>query len=261
MPVRAMNKLNNAATRFAPWGGGTSQFQPPTAGDASIWMNRNITIIEATQLVHTALDPGDTRTLQFFDGSLQTGSDLILDSTATSVRGTVNASFPAETLATIAVSNIARQINGGTPPTEEARIAWFYLDDDDETLSWFGMGSATQNQGISTTPEFIGVDMTLTTTTESNATFIVPADGTFKLCNGRYVSAAGSTYEIGLSVEGVNNVLGSIPPESGTGALFSFATEVSVSEGDVVSIRIVRTAGTSTALTIYLAIAFVPASA
>lgn len=259
MPIRAVNKLNNANTVMAIFGGAASQFKPPVSGPASCWMNRALTIIEATQAVDTALTGAQTRTLTFYDGSLAVGSALVL-SLGQSVRGTINASLPAETLATIAVSNVAEQVNAGSPPTEESRIAFFYLDDADNTLTWFGTGSATQNQGISGTPEYIGIDMNLSNATQSNTIAVVPTAGTFKLANGRYIGASDSTYEIALMVGASANVLGSVGPET-IGALFSFATEVHVDEGDEITFRLVRTAGTGTNLVIYLAIAFVPDSA
>lgn len=258
MPIRSINKLNNAAVVMNIFGGNTSQFKPPTAGPCSTWLNRDLVIYEATQAVHTALTGAQTRTLRFFDGSTQAGSSLVL-SLGQTVRGFVNVSLPAETLATIGVSNTSDQINAGTPPTEESRISWFYRDID-ETITWLGVGSATQNQVISGTPEYMGIDMIASTITEANALSIVPAAGTFKLHNGRFISSADGVYEVALMVDGVANVVGGIGPEA-VGALFSFPTEVHVSEGSEVTWRFVRISGTGTALTVMMMVAFVPDSA
>ena len=255
MPILIHHKQNNAASFFAPFHPCTSQFGPPTAGEASGWLPVDVEIINAAWAADAAPGLGNSRTLQFQDGAVVVGSTLALSGTNRTALGDIGAELPAATLATIAGSDIAREIEAGAPATENARISYFYQDRDDDRGSWYGMGSATVNQAVSTA-EYISFWMNRTTASESVTRQIMPVAGVFDLFQIRYGGVDGTTHEFAIVINGVETVLGAF--SGSTAALNDVALEVPIEPLDEVSFRVVRTGGAGTTCTFTIEARFIP---
>lgn len=257
MPLRTWNKTNNASAFFGPHSSNTSQFAPPTEGEAGVWLLNDIDVINATQAVETALGAGNARVLTFRNNATDTGTAVTLAHPDLTVRGLVGGTLLAAAGATPASSNLGRQLDTGSPPTEASRIQFFYRDVTDEQLCWHGFGSPTFNQSISGT-EYLGIDQNRTSTVEANARVIVPAGCTVPSIRCRYTSATGTTYELAMMINGVATVIGSLPSSGGASALIDFSPGVALAALDEIDFRIVRTAGSGTQMVILGEVAFKP---
>lgn len=259
MPIRIRNKVNNASLNLATFHSCTSQFVPPTAGEASCWMGHEIQIIEATQAVASALGAGNSRTLEFRHGSTAEGSQLALTHPAINVRGTIGAVLPAGANSGFLESQILRQFDTGTPPSEASRIAWFYVDEESESRSWHGFGSATFNQSITTTPEYMGFEMNRSITTESVARHLICVPGTLGPVVVRYgTGGVGNDFELAVMVNGVATVIGTLTGSAAN--LLVFNVSIPIAAMDEVSFRIVRTLGASATMVIECVVGFTPTS-
>lgn len=256
MSIRAYQKTDTAAEFVMPFGPATSQFAPPTAGEAMAWIFRDMTIYEGT--ICSALPPGVgvSWTLTFRNNTTNTGTPLVLSGAASdAIRGPIDAILPAALNAGTSESDISRVAVAGTPAANTARIAYFYLDDDDETRSVQGFGSATFNHGVSATPEYFSIESDRTTTSEPAARAVVPANGAFVAFSGRAGASTGDgVTELAIMINGVATVLGTF----GAVTMFHFETNIPVVEGDEFSFRVRRISGTSTTFAISCAVAFAP---
>lgn len=257
MPLRVRNKTNNAAAFFAPLATSTSQFAPPTVGEAGEWLPNDVDIINATQAVATALSGGQSRTLTFRNNATNTGSSLVLAAPDASVRGIIDGTLAAAVSEAQSSSHLGRQLDAGSPPTEASRICIFYNDPTDEDRSWLGFGSPSFNQSVSATPEYFGIDQNRTTTTEAQARVIVPVDCTLETVFCRYGGTVGTDHELAAMVNGVATVIGTLTGNS-AGALFTFTPNLALSELDELSFRVVRSAGAATAMVLLGMCAFIP---
>lgn len=255
MPILVRHKQNNAASFFAPFHPCTSQFGPPTAGEASCWMPVDIEIINASWAADAAPGLGNARTLQFQDGAVVEGSTLALSGANRTAIGDIGAELPAATLATIAGSDIAREIETGTPATVSARIAYFYQDRDDDRGSWYGCGSASVNQVV-TTAEYISFWMNRTTASESVTRQIMPVAGIFDLFQIRYGGIDGTTHDFAIVINGVETALGSFTGT--TAALNNVALEVPIDPLDEVSFKVVRSGGSGSTCVFTIEARFIP---
>jgi hypothetical protein len=258
MPIRVRHKQNNASTFLALFHANTSQFGPPTAGEAEGWIPSAVSIINATQAVASALGVGNARVLTFQNGSTASGSAMTLAHPDLSARGLVGATIVASASDSQLNAHIGRQVDTGSPPTENSRIAFFYIDAVDEERSWHGFGSPTFNQSVAATPEYFGIDQNRTTTTEAIARTIVPAPCTMPLVMVRYAGTVGTDHELAIMVNGVATVIGTltgVPDE-----IYTYTPTVVLAALDEISFRVVRSAGSGTAMVLEALVAFVPDS-
>lgn len=242
MPIRVRNKINNADTFFGPHSTDTSQFGPPTAGEATVWLPNTVDVINATQAVLTPMGAGDSRTLTFRNGSTQTGSSLVLAEPNAHVRGLINGTLQAGLTTSQLDGNIGRQVNGGTPPFEDSRIAFFYRDTVDENVVWLSFGNPTGNQTVTGTPEYYGIDQSLTTTVETVARVIVPGNVHLRSLYCRYSGTALTEHTLSAMIDGVATVIG-VLVGGAVPALFTFTPNLAIPELSELSFRVVRTTG------------------
>jgi hypothetical protein len=142
-------------------------------------------------------------------------------------------------------------VPSGSPATATLHFTHLYEDQTDPTVNIFPWGDgATNITADGSATNFIGFYGLSFSATEALRQAIMPIAGTFERFFCRYVTSAGTTYNVEIRVNGA--VIDTVTIAAATvGTLHAETISVPVVAGDLVSFRVLRTGGSGTGFVMY----------
>lgn len=251
---RSFRPTSSTVTSFvALFGNASDIFGPPVSASPNCWIDRAMTVHRVGLHLSTAPAPG-TYTVQYFIGAVQTGTSAAISGSNTDQITDVDAAIPASGGATETFAHAWKITPSGTPAVSQSfNVTHVYEDDDDPAVNIFAWGNGSTNLTYPGSPTFIGFDGESFNATEQIRQAIMPAAGTFFRIRIRYITSAGTNYDIEVRKNGVTIDTTAIAG-SATAVIVSDDINVPVVAGDLISFRINRTLGAGTTFIAYVQI-------
>lgn len=238
------------------------------ATNVSAWSPKAIRLLNGTIAAQAAPGVGKSYTYQVQTNNstpANTGSPVTLSDTNTNVLASINTTLPATITAAAADAFFTAVSSSGAPAATNYHGAVSYLvDGGDGDIQLFWTGRPDFNHSSSVAPgTFCPIHGFATNgtflSTEAAAATRWPVDGRFKYFAMRATSGTGvspDTVTVTLFVNGAPTAL-VLTANSGTASWYSdLLTEVVINEGDLVSLNVIRTAGTNSQFVMNAVIGF-----